>query len=306
MRLCSSILNGWKPGEGRCEFRLCGKNIAHEGSGAECHKAGRGLQKYPILLVAGLALFQSAFTEAEAAPVERSPSVQDERGQFGFDLVGLRKFYTPPLGPGESNHYFDLWEGRNTREIAVVHGLTNNNALIINSHGKGLSSWGDRHYAYYPHASLLGPRARGPYFSAADLARVLGPVSADKIHNIVISGCNSENSFDANQLRKYFPNATNITHTAPGQLGYQPMFLQALTCPTEAIQILYETSRTNRRGEAEYLIGKKPSLGATKFSPYIAELYRPGDRNPFRTQIAGRELLDPPNEAPACAASKSL
>jgi hypothetical protein len=83
------------------------------------------------------------------------------------------------------------------------------------------------------------------------------------------------------------------------------MFLQVLTCPAEAIQILYETSRTNRQGTVDYLIAKKPSPGATKFSPYIAELYRPGDRNPFRTQIAGREILDPSKESSAFAAFRS-
>lgn len=218
------------------------------------------------------------------------------RGQYGSDLSCLAKFYTPPQDPGESNHYIDMWTGQKTRNLALASGLTNNHALIINSHGKGLFHGLGNHHAYYPHHDLLKPNQNVPYFSAQDLARVLGPDNAGQIHNIVIAGCDRDKSFSPKELRKYFVNATNITHTMAGELGYQTMFLQTLLTDSANIEPLYESARKNSQGEVEYHLEKSPARNAVKLSPYVADLFRPGETKPFRTQVAGRELLEPTPE----------
>jgi hypothetical protein len=73
------------------------------------------------------------------------------------------------------------------------------------------------------------------------------------------------------------------------------MFLQALVNHSKAIKPLYETCRKNSLGLTEYQLGTAPARQATRLSPYVAELFRPGEKKPFKTQVAGRELLDPPN-----------
>jgi hypothetical protein len=85
-----------------------------------------------------------------------------------------------------------------------------------------------------------------------------------------------------------------VTYMPGGELGYQPMFVQAALSHSANIRALYETSRTNKLGEVEYHLGKTPAPNATRLSPYVAALFRPGAAKPFRTQIAGREILQPP------------
>src|SRR5438128_1001360 len=62
------------------------------------------------------------------------------KGFFGSPLELLVKHYTPPQNPGESNHFIDLWADQDLRSFAAASKLTNNHALIINSHGKSLAS----------------------------------------------------------------------------------------------------------------------------------------------------------------------
>src|SRR5262249_19328742 len=143
------------------------------------------------------------------------------------------------------------------------------------------------------HQSLLRGKEAAPPYSAADLARVLGPERAATIDNLILSGCNAEGAFSSQELRKYFVNATNIVHMASGELGYQSMFRQVMTNPSWKIEPVYETCAKNRAGRLEYFTGYEPSPKATKLSPYLAELFEPGAVNPFRTQRAGRELLAP-------------
>lgn len=223
-----------------------------------------------------------------------SKNVNSGRGLYGADLNLLAKFYTPPQSPGESNHYIDMWAGRTTRDYLVAHGLTNNHALVINSHGGALPYGLSARHAYYPHDSLLPRHQKTPYFSVQDLARLLGPENAKQIHNIVLAGCDPDRSFDSQELRKHFINATNITHTVAGEMGYQSMFLQALFSDSADIRPLYESAKRNPQGKMEYHLNKAPAGNAVKLTPYLAELFRPGETKPFRTQVAGRELLEPP------------
>jgi hypothetical protein len=117
--------------------------------------------------------------------------------------------------------------------------------------------------------------------------------NATQIHNIVLSSCNAEGAFSTSEIRKHFPNATNIMHSAAGELGYQSMFRQVLTSPSWTIEPTYETCIKGRSGKLEYLVGNNPSPKAIRFAPYIAELFVGEALTPFKVQIAGRELLAP-------------
>src|SRR5713101_2587269 len=152
----------------------------------------------------------------------------EERGELGGDFQLLRSAFTPARLPGESNYFIDMWEAQNLQSIVAMNGLTNNHTLFVNCHGKLLSEGrrGGR-FAFYPHQSLIKPDAETPYYSVRDLAAVVGPANVPQIHNLVLAACNAEGALSTKELRKYFPNATNIVHCVAGELGYQPMFLQA-------------------------------------------------------------------------------
>jgi len=213
-----------------------------------------------------------------------------QTGEFGGDLNLLRSFVMPARSPAESNWFVDMWEGQTLQSILSMHGLTNNHALFVNCHGKRISSG---RFAFYPHQSLLKPNTAPPYYSAADLATVLGPARVRSVHNLVLAACNAEGALSVKEFRKVFPNATNIVHSAAGELGYQPMFVQAIVNSSWNVRCVYEWREKNDRGEFQYVTGHTPVDGAKRFAAYTAELFRPGSDEPFRVQRAGRELLDP-------------
>ncbi len=215
------------------------------------------------------------------------------RGALGSDLDFLRAHCAGPKEPGESNCFIDLWAEQNLRKLALESRLTNNHALFINSHGLGVLTARGMQYAYQPHQSLLHPGEKPPFFSGADLAKVLGPANVANIHNVLISGCNADASFDAKELRRCFVNATNFVHMPAGKFGYQSMFFQVLTRESSQIKPLYETAAKNQSGQTEFFLENTPSSKATQLSPYIADLFKPGAYVPFKTQLAGRELLVP-------------
>jgi len=251
------------------------------------------MQRHLILLAAFLAYTGAASSTATARDMSPLPCAMPLRGEYGASLDFLRQHYSPPQHPGESNHFIDLWAEQSLPAFARECKLTNAHALFINSHGGGLPTAGGTKYAYYPHQSLLKPAEKPPRFSAADVAVVLGPQNAAQIHNILISGCNADASFDARELRRCFINATNVMHMPAGRSGYQQMFRQILISRSSSIQPVYETCAKNRQGKTEFFMGKNPSANATQLSPYIAELFKPGDTAPFRVQAAGREILAP-------------
>jgi hypothetical protein len=230
---------------------------------------------------------------AATCSASRPENSWSRRGEFGFDLGLLKKHYVGPESRTSSNHFIDLWSEQNLRSFVVGCRLSNNHALFINSHGKALGTTRGTRYAFYPHEKLRSPIEPTPYFSARDIATVVGHASATTIHNIIISGCNTEGAFDSSELRRWFVNATNITHVAAGELGYQVMFLQTLVSRSSDIRPVYETGAKDSSGKVKYFSENSASQNSTKLSPYIAELFKPGARQPFRIQIAGRELLDP-------------
>ena len=213
-------------------------------------------------------------------------------GEFGGDLGSLRTFYTPPKR-GQGNHIIDMWAGNTLGGVLANAGLTNNNMLVINSHAKGIQTAQTSRHAYYPHETFTALGRKPDYFSAADIANMIGRKSVKRIHNIVVAGCNRENSFDASELRKLFPNATNIVHMPGGEAGYQPMFLQVFLTESANIRPIYQVVRKTRLGSSHFDIVKAPAPAATRLSPYIAQLFAPGSFEPFYIQVAGRELLDP-------------
>lgn len=201
---------------------------------------------------------------------------------FADRTVILKDHFAGPAVTGESNYYLDLWEPPKMRSIAPSSGLTNNHALFINSHGKGVKTKSGIRYAFQPH-ELVG---QGEFF-IEDIAALIGPKNVPNIHNVVISGCNTDSSFSARQIRKHFPNATNIIHSPPGQAGYQEMLFQLLLSESAQIETLYQF----RAGDDDFEISNRPVPGSKKLSPYIATLFRPGRTEPYRKQKAGRELL---------------
>lgn len=237
------------------------------------------------IIVLALAAFLAATAGLQAADLVR--------GEYGGDLGFLRSFHVGPQSAIESNHYFDLWSPGALPALARFNSLTNNRALIVDSHGGAGLRWHGRAYGLYPKENLVPDHQEVPNYSPRDFARVLGPDSAAAIHNIVIAGCNEEGRFRAREWRRHFVNATNITYMTPGKLGYKPMFYQAIVTPSSEIQPLY--GREQRASDRiECRIEREPSPGAEPLGAYIAELYLPGARRPYRTQLAGRELLDPP------------
>lgn len=220
----------------------------------------------------------------------KAASAETTAGEFGADIGFLKSQCSGPQTACESNFYIDMWQGRTLRGILSLNGLTNNRTLFVNSHGREIS--GGR-FAFYPHQSLVASAADLPCYSPRDLAVVIGTANSPLIHNIVLAACNAEGALSARELRKHFPNATNIVHSPPGELGYQAMFVQAMVNGSWNIEPLYESREQNEKGQFEYVTGPAPAANAKRFAPYIAELFKPGHEEPFRVQRAGRELLDP-------------
>lgn len=217
------------------------------------------------------------------------------QGEFGGDLALLRQRHEPPQRPGESNHYFDLWNDTSSLSVlARVNGLTNNHALFIDSHGTAEPVLRGRRYGLYPAKSLVSSGGKIPHYSPRDFATVLGRETSAGIHNIVTAGCNVEGLLRSAEFRQHFPNATNVTYMTPGEKAFKPMFYQAIVLPSSEIRVLYGKPSRANCGRDECEIQRVPSPDAHPLGAYIADLYVPGGRKPFRTIRAGRELLDPP------------
>lgn len=231
-----------------------------------------------------------------ARGVEKEHGTEKERGEYGGDLDFLRRFHVGPQSPSESNHYFDLWSPGALPALARFNGLTNNRALLVDSHGSAGFRWHGRGYGLYPRETLLQRGQETPGYSPADFARVLGRDDAAAIHNIVIAGCNEEGRFRSQEWRRHFVNATNITYMTAGKLAYKPMFYQTIVTPSSEIKPLFgRESRGSDRSACS--VEREPSFGAESLGAYVADLYLPGARKPYRTQRAGRELLEPERAA---------
>lgn len=218
---------------------------------------------------------------------------RDEPGQYGGDLALLRSLHTALGVEDEGNHFFDLWDPGSVAAFAAVHGLTNNRALFIDSHGIERFAWRGRQYVFRPHRRIVRPGKEVPTYSIRDVASVMGSQAAAAIHNIVIAGCNEGGVLKAAEFRRYFVNATNVTYMAAGRLAYKPVFFQVLTHHSLDIEPLYGRPVSDARGVEAVEISRRPGLGAERLGDYVADLFAPGATKPFRRQRAGRELLEP-------------
>lgn len=219
-----------------------------------------------------------------------------ERGEYDSDLRVLRHFYT---APGESRNYvFDMVQSGSFTEFLKIHALTNNNALFVLSHGKALTNGNQVRFAYYPDDRVLRAK-KVPYFSARDLAQVIGGEGAGKIHNVVVAGCNLEGAFDPAEIRKFFVNATNVVHTPAGKNGYEFVYRHALIHPSGGIKVLYQAPGTFQVGD--FAESGPDYQRRARLGTYVAQLYEPHGLTPFKSQVAGRELLAsiPPNTKPS-------
>jgi hypothetical protein len=250
-----------------------------------------------VLSVAAVALLLGFTGQAFAqkfSTEDPSPSLP-EHGDYGGDLDLLRSFYSPPQLAGESNYVIDMQVGEPLRGFVVSHGLTNNHALFVLSHAEAVSTASGTRYALYAGKDRRAHSSRSSY-SIRDIARLLGPANAARIHNLLLAGCNKDNALSLAELRFYFPNATNIVHATPRTDARESTFRHALTYHSRDLQFLSEMADTFTLGVFE---AKKSSKTKPRKSvPYVAELFHPGDEKPYLTQTAGRELLQPsvPNE----------
>ena len=256
-----------------------------------------------VMVVGGLLVKWAIDARKPSVPVAARSS--EATGEFGGDLGFLRQHQVGPQSEAESNYYIDLWNPGSLTALARVNGLTNNRALFVDSHGRAGFSWHGGRYGIYPHQNLLEPGQLTPAYSAKDLATVLGPDSTAGIHNIVLAGCNEEGRIRSQEFRRYFINATNITYMTPGKLAFKPMFFQAITLPSFEIRQLHGKVRTTSSTRTESTISTVASAGTEPLGIYVADLYQPGAKKPYRTQKAGRELLEPGNGAGVASAMDS-
>jgi hypothetical protein len=232
--------------------------------------------------------------ESVVFPVHAHPRpAPDGSGDFGGDLGLLRRYYVAPKNPHESNHYMDLWSGNTLPILARLNHLTNNHALFVDSHGKAGCGRASGGYGFYPHHALLQRGQTTPYFSPGDLAQVIGAKEAANIHNVVLAGCNVEGRFRSSEVRRHFPNATNITYMTPGELAFKPMYYQAIVLPASEIRCLFGKAHPTNDGRVESRICTSPAPHTQALGVYVADLYLPSAKKPYRTVRASRELLDP-------------
>ena len=239
-----------------------------------------------LLLLGSLLLTGCARDKQEPnlTPIGYASGYPFYAGEFGGSLDLLKSFLHGPTLPGESNYFIDMWDSDELHHYAREHGLTNNHGLFVISHAETLQTEQGPRFAYFPDRHHW-PRPKKPHYSARDLARVLGPAKAATIHNLVIAGCDVENSFSIGELRHCFPNATNITHSMPGNNAHEQLFRHALSLSSKDIKTLYELPD-------QFVVGNfSNKWQRKKIRPYVAELFRRGETGPYKIQTAGREVL---------------
>ena len=245
--------------------------------------------KWMGLMLLAAPLLQGCASPRSAIQAGRSCS---PAGQYGSSLTVLQAFYTAPKAPGESNYFIDTQGGESLRSFALAHGLTNNHALFVVSHGTAVPTPSGARYAFYPATGKdYGGDMTGPRFSIQDIAAIIGPANARNVHNLVLASCNRENALRPEEIRACFPNVTNLTHAAPETDAQWSTFRHALTYHSRDIQFLYAMPDTFTVGVFDG--DKKGRQKSRKLVPYVAELYLPGGATPYLTQTAGRELLQP-------------
>lgn len=164
---------------------------------------------------------------------------------------------------GSSDYFVDLWGDDDIMQTIKDSGLTNKHALYVDSHG--LRTLTD--FVIRPDERVFKPMLKyPPWYKIKDIAMVLG-VETNNVHNVYFSACNSKDGFRAADVRKVFPNATNICHVPSGYKGNTKFFVEAITgYPKD------DPKRICR--------------------PLWANLYLPNAKTPYKVIIANRSLLE--------------
>jgi len=264
----------------------------------------KSLVKSIAVMVLGGLLVKSSM-DGRKPGVHVAARTGEAAGEFGGDLEFLRRHLSGPQSAAESNYCIDLWNPGGLTDMVQASGLTNNRALFVDSHGRAGFSWHGGKYGIYPHERLVEPGQPTPAYSAKDMAAVLGQDSVAGIHIIIIIGCNEEGRLRSQEFRRWFINATNITYMTPGKLAFKPMFLQAITLPSSEVQPLHGKLRKISSTRTDSTIETFASAGTRPLGMYVADLYLPGAKKPYRTQRAGRELLEPSARADVASVKSS-
>jgi len=177
---------------------------------------------------------------------------------FGANKKELLASHTEKFGP--SDYYIDLWCQGNVLDCIKAHGLTNKHALYVDSHG--ISSFS--YFVIRPDNRVTKGKTP-PWYRVKDIAKSLG-TNTTNIHNVYFAACNTGNTFDLDEVRQCFPNATNIVHMPGKWEGHEDFFIQSMC-------------------------GHPEDKPRGKFRPYWAELYLPGGKKPYCTMIANKSLL---------------
>lgn len=184
---------------------------------------------------------------------------------FGANKKELLASHTEKFGP--SDYFIDFWCETNTCAGSTLdhikaHGLTDKHALYIDSHGIDSFSY----FVIRPDNRVTNGKTP-PWYRVKYIANSLGN-DRTNIHNLYFAACNAGNAFDLDEVRKSFPNATNIVHMAGGWKGRDDFFLASI------VGSLKDMPEPEGR-----------------FRPYWAELYMPGGKKPYCTMIANKSLL---------------
>lgn len=161
---------------------------------------------------------------------------------------------------GPSDYYIDLWGADNILAHIKEHGLTNKHALYVDSHGLDSFSY----FVIRPDNRVTNGKTP-PWYRIKDIANSIGN-DRTNIHNLYFAACNTGNAFDLDEVRKHFPNATNIVHMPGKWKGRTDFFLDSI-------------------------IGFPKDIPDGRYRAYWAELYMPGGKKPYRTVVANTSLL---------------
>src|SRR6185503_11869008 len=97
---------------------------------------------------------------------------QAKWGEYGANFRLLQEFASGPENVRESNWFIDMQTGPGLRRFAAAHGLTNNHALFVLSHGRAIQTPSGFRYAFY--SATTGEELPTACFSVQDLASLLG------------------------------------------------------------------------------------------------------------------------------------
>src|SRR6185436_18501802 len=88
------------------------------------------LYRHLMLLIAVTTVTRAELGKAAVFGNEKQLISNSALGEFGYSLELVRRHYSSPQMPGESNYFIDLWADQNLKTLASECKLTNNHALF--------------------------------------------------------------------------------------------------------------------------------------------------------------------------------